>query len=248
MDKLSKYINEAKAINKETSPLSEIELRSIMDNCDDAQITNPKFNFKKGIIMGSIISTFLMLVLLGSNFMLDANKNETGAKTQIATNRFESTNKTESNNNIIYDSVAKEKNSTVENTDEDNENIINGGNYILNFNSSNSENNTPKTTADSLQQILRMIDNKNDNIEIPILRYNNKLGKLLGIKMDGDIFTAKVKSNFYEIEDFWGYDLRKYNYAKPDIYHPAIVKYDYRFSLKDSCKKYKVNIHKYDKL
>ena len=248
MDKLSKYINEAKAINNETSPLSEIELRSIMGNCDEAQITNPKFNFKKGIIMGSIISTCLMLVLLGTNFMLDANKTEIGAKTRIAESRFESTNKTESNNNIIKDSTAKEENSTVEDTDDEDENIINGGNYILNFNSGKTENDTPRTTADSLQQILRMIDNKNDNIEIPILRYNNKLGKLLGIKMDGDKFTAKMKSNFYSIEDFWGYDLRKYNYTKPENNIPGIAKYDYCFSLKDSCKKYKVNIYKYDKL
>ena len=93
-----------------------------------------------------------------------------------------------------------------------------------------------------------MIDNKNDNIQIPILRYNNKLGKLLGIKMDGDKFSAKVKSNFYDIEDFWGYDLRKYNYTKPEKHHPGIAKYDYKFSLKDSCNKYKVNILKYDKL
>ena len=250
MDKLSKYINEAKAINSEKSPLPEAELRSIMDNCDAKLRNNPKFNIKKGIIMGTTISIIALILMLGSNSMFDANRNENNSKNtnnlqqNIAANYAQSENKQPE----IDSNERKINNKSQADDDETEENIINGGSYIMNFDRSNTNDDAPKNAADSLQQILRMIDNKNDNIQIPILRFNKKLGKLLGIKMDGDKFSAKVKSNFYDIEDFWGYDLRKYNYTKPEKHHPGIAKYDYKFSLKDSCNKYKVNILKYDKL
>lgn len=250
MDKLSKYINEAKAINSEKSPLPEAELRSIMDNCDAKLQNNPKFNIKKGIIMGTTISIIALILMLGSNSMFDANRNENNSKNtndlqhNIAANYAQSENTQQK-----FDSIERKiNNKSQADDDETEENIINGGNFIMNFDTGNGNDDAPKNAADSLQQILRMIDNKNDNIQIPILRYNNKLGKLLGIKMDGDNISAKMKSNFYDIEDFWGYDLRKYNYSKPAINHPGTVMYDYKFALKDSCKKYKVNILKYDNL
>ena len=128
MDKLSKYINEAKAINSEKSPLPEAELRSIMDNCDAKLRNNPKFNIKKGIIMGTTISIIALILLLGSNSMFDANRNESNNKNtknlqqNIAANYAQSENKQQKIDSCEH----KINNKSQADDDESEKNIING--------------------------------------------------------------------------------------------------------------------------